>query len=59
MENKLQNLYLTDYNLLLSNLVNNLSEGIHTIKCKYRHNDTCRMKLAELNLRMATSFLNT
>ena len=23
----------------LSNLVNNLSEGIHEIKCKYRHND--------------------
>ena len=23
----------------LSNLVNNLSEGIHKIKCKYGHND--------------------
>ena len=23
----------------LSNLVNNLSEEIHKIKCKYRHND--------------------
>ena len=23
----------------LSNLVNNLSEGIHKIKCKYRHNN--------------------
>ena len=23
----------------LSNLVNNLSEGIHKIKCNYRHND--------------------
>ena len=23
----------------LSNLVNNLSEGIHKIKCKYRHED--------------------
>ena len=23
----------------LSNLVNNLSEGIHKIKCKYRHDD--------------------
>ena len=22
-----------------SNLVNNLSEGIHRIKCKFRHND--------------------
>ena len=24
---------------LLSNLVNNLTEGIHEIKCKYRHDD--------------------
>ena len=24
---------------LLSNLVNDLSEGIHRIKCKYRHDD--------------------
>ena len=23
----------------LSNFVNNLSEGIHKIKCKYRHDD--------------------
>ena len=33
---------------LLSNLVNNLSEGIHKIKCKYRYGDkkceTCRIK---------------
>ena len=32
----------------LSNLVNNLSKGIHKIKCKYRHNDknceTCKIK---------------
>ena len=32
----------------LSNLVNNLADGIHVIKCKYRHNDktceTCRIK---------------
>ena len=32
----------------LSNLVNNLSEGIHKIKCKYGHNhtkwETCRIK---------------
>ena len=31
-----------------SNLVNNLSEGIHRIKCKYRHGvkncETCRIK---------------
>ena len=32
----------------LSNLVNNLSEGIQRIKCKYEHNNkkcgTCRIK---------------
>ena len=32
----------------LSNLVNNISEGVHKIKCKYEHNDkkceTCRVK---------------
>ena len=32
----------------LSNLVNNLSEGIHRIKCKFGHNnkkyETCRTK---------------
>ena len=32
----------------LSNLVNNLSEGIHRIKCKYKHDDkkceTCGIK---------------
>ena len=32
----------------LSNLVNNLSEGIHSIKCKLGHDDekceTCRVK---------------
>ena len=33
---------------LLSNLVNNLSEGVHRIKCKYEYDDkkyeTCRIK---------------
>ena len=32
----------------LSNLVNNPSEGVHRIKCKYGHDDkkreTCRIK---------------
>ena len=52
---KLQKLYPTNYNLLvaqdlwsLSNLVNNLPEGIQKIKCKYGHNNkgckTCRIK---------------
>ena len=43
MEKKLQKIYLTYYNLLmassLSNLVNNLSEGIHTIRCKFGLDD--------------------
>ena len=37
----------------LSNLVNNLSEGIHTIKCKYEHNEekceTSRIKYKYCN----------
>ena len=57
MENKLQKICLAYYNLLivqdflpslLSNLVNNLSEGIHRIKCKFGHDDkkceTCGIK---------------
>ena len=41
-ENKLRKPYLTNYNALtssLSNLVNNVAEGIHKIKCKYAHDD--------------------
>ena len=37
----------------LSNLVNNISEGIHKIKCKYRHDDK-NVKLAELNINIGT-----
>ena len=37
----------------LSNLVNNLSEGIHRIKCKYGHDDkkceTCGIKYKYCN----------
>ena len=40
----------------LSNLVNNLSEGIHKIKYKYGHEDK-NVKLAELNLNIANCFL--
>ena len=36
-----------------SNPVNNISEGIHRIKCKYRHDDqkceTCRIKCKYCN----------
>ena len=41
----------------LSNLVNNLSEGIHKIKCKHRHGDK-NVKLEELNISITTVFLN-
>ena len=39
----------------LSNVGNNLSEGIHNIKCKYGHDKN--VKIPELNI--ATVFLNT
>ena len=35
----------------LSNFVNNLSEGIHRIKCKFQHsNKKCEIKRIELEL---------
>ena len=39
----------------LSNLVNNLSEGIHKINV---NTDMKNVKLAELNIRIVTAFLN-
>ena len=42
----------------LPNLVNNLSEGVHTIKCKYGHMIK-NERLVELNISTATIFLNT
>ena len=42
----------------LSNLVNNYSAEIHRIKCKYGHDDK-NVKLVELNISIATVFLNT
>ena len=42
----------------LSNFVNNLSERIHQIKFKYRHDDK-NVKFVELNINIATGFLNT
>ena len=42
----------------LPNLDNNLSEGIHRIKCKYRHDDKV-VKTVELNTSITTVFLNT
>ena len=41
----------------LSKLVNNLSEGIHRIKCKFGH-DEKNVKHVKLNRSIATAFLN-
>ena len=41
----------------LSNLENNLSEGIHKVKCKYRCNEK-NVNLADINTNIATVFLN-
>ena len=41
----------------LSNLVNNLSEGVHKIKYKFGHNDK-NVKRVELNINIVTAFLN-
>ena len=43
----------------LLNLANNLSEGIHRIKCKFGHNYKKNVKLLELNSNIATVFMNT
>ena len=43
----------------LSSLINNLSEGIHRIKCKYAHDDKKNAKHKEMNISIATFFLNT
>ena len=39
----------------LSYLVNNISEGIHKVKCKYGHNEK-NVKLVELHSKNATGF---
>ena len=41
----------------LPNPVNNLSEEIHKIKCKYGHNK--KKKIAELSISITTALLNT
>ena len=42
----------------LSNFVNTLDEGVNENKCKYEHDDK-NVKHAELNAKIATTFLNT
>ena len=41
----------------LSNLINNLSQGIYRITCKFGYDDK-NVKLGELNISVATVFLN-
>ena len=41
----------------LSHLVNNLSEGINRVKCKYGHDDK-NVQLVELDISVATVLLN-
>ena len=41
----------------LSNLVNNIFEGIHRTKFKYGHEDE-NVKLVELNINVVSVFLN-
>ena len=42
----------------LSNLVNNLGERVHKIKCKYKH-DIKKCELMKLNIKIVSGFLNT
>ena len=42
---------------LLSNLLNNLSDGIHRIECKLGHDDK-NVKRVQLNISIVTVFLN-
>ena len=40
----------------LSSPVNNLSEGMHKVKCTYGHNDN-KVKIVELNISFTDVFL--
>ena len=42
----------------LSNLVNNPSEGVHRIRCKFGHDDK-KCEICGIKLSIATVFLNT
>ena len=42
----------------LSSLVNNLSEGIHKIECKYGHSNK-KCETSRINISIETVFLNT
>ena len=66
IEKKLEKMYLTYYNLLiaqglwqassLSNLVNNISEGIRKIKCKFGHDDK-KCEACEITYEVCYCFL--
>ena len=66
MENKLQKPYLTDYFIdsarvmvsSLSNLANNLAEGIHRIKCKCKYgHDNKKCETCRINYKNCECFL--
>ena len=42
----------------LSNLVDNLAEGIHKVKCKYEHDDI-KFEIVEFNTKIVSTILNT
>ena len=44
---------------LLSNLVDDLEEGIHKVKCKYGHDYKNVKKVVDLNTRIMSAVLNT
>ena len=50
-----QDLWQAHYQII----VNNLSEGIHKIKCIYGHDDKKNVNLVELHTKYAAVFLNT
>ena len=64
MEMKLQKIYLTYYNLLIAwylwqvhyQILSNLSEGIHRIKCKLRHDDK-NLEACQIKCKYCDSFL--
>ena len=47
------------YGNLIINLVDNLAEGIHKIKCNYQHDNKKKLKLVEYNTKIVSVALNT
>ena len=47
------------YGNLIINLVDNLAEGIHKIKCNYQHDNKKKLKFVEYNTKIVSVALNT